>query len=236
MRIPIGLASLILAASAIAARSQVVGVTGPRGNTAYRYGVGYGLGYGTGSWGGMGARYTGTTPAESYARGMSEVIRAQGDAYEAATRGAISYEQARANYMENKLRWHEISLQRQQMGEQKRAQNAAAERAARERRQATAGDKPPELLSDAQYDRTTGTVHWPELLATEPFADQRAKLEETLKVRARTGGHASINQQIIDQTQDMQTLLKSRIRDVPPASYMDARKFLDQLTREARLG
>ncbi|MDZ4685546.1 MAG: hypothetical protein SH850_10825, partial [Planctomycetaceae bacterium] len=192
--------------------------------------------YGGGWWGGISPGYTGSTPAESYARGMSEVIRAEGDAYEAATRGAINYEQARASYMENKLRWHEISLQRQQMGEQQRAQNAAAERAARERRQASNPEKPPELLSDGQYDRATGAVHWPELLATEAFADQRAKLDEALKVKSHTGENFQVNQQIINLTQDMQTRLKGRIRDVPSSTYLEARKFLDQLGREARMG
>jgi len=228
MRWCVCLAGLVLVAFAMTADSQVVGVSGPRGNTAY------GVGYGTGWWGG-GANFS-STPAEGYARGMSEVIRAQGDAYEAAARGAISYEQARASYQENKLRWHEISLQREQMGEQRRAEYAASQRAARERRQASNTQKPPELLSEGQYDRTAGTVHWPELLATDAFKDQRSKLEEALKVKAHTGENFQVNQQIVNLTQDMQTLLKGRIRDVPPSTYLEARKFLDQLAREARLG
>ncbi|HUQ68498.1 MAG TPA: hypothetical protein VM165_03180 [Planctomycetaceae bacterium] len=229
MRWCVCLAGLVLVASAMTADSQVVTATGPRGNTVS------GVGYGGGWWGGAGANFS-STPAEGYARGMSEVIRAQGDAYEAATRGAINYEQARASYMENKLRWHEISLQREQMGEQRRAEYAASQRAARERRQASNTEKPPELLSDGQYDRTTGTAHWPELLATEAFSAQRAKLDEALKVKAHTGENFQVNQQIINLTQDLQTLLKARIRDVPPSTYLEARKFLDQLAREARMG
>lgn len=191
---------------------------------------------GAGWWGGVAPGYTGTTPAESYARGMSEVIRARGDAYEAATRGAISYEQARASYLENQARWQEMHLQRKAMLEQQRQQQVLANRAANERRQSGPTSKPPELLSDVIYDRASGAVHWPEALAGEGFSQERVKLDEALKVRARTGDHAGVNQQIIDLTEQMQSRLKSRIREMPPANYLEAHKFLDQLAKEMQLG
>jgi hypothetical protein len=223
MRTRVAIVGGLLLMLATAAESQVV--VRPRGAVAAY-----------GGWGGWGGGYTGTTPQESWARGMSDVIRAQGDAYEAAARGAISYEQARTAYMDNQLRWHQISLERQRMGEQQRAEKAAADRATRERRQASAVTKPPELLSDGQYDRSTGTAYWPELLATETFADQRAKLDAALKTKAHTGENAQLNQQIIDLSNDMLSRLKASVRDVPPATYMESRKFLDQLSKEAKMG
>jgi hypothetical protein len=219
MRSQITLAGLILLATALTADSQVV--VGPNGGVA------------PGGWWSGGTNFA-STPQEGWARGQADLIRAQADAYETAARGAISYEQARTSYMENRLRWHQIALQRQQMGEEQRANKAAAERAARERRQATAVVKPPERLSDSLYDRTTGVIQWPELLMTSPFAEERALLDQALKLRAHTGDSFSVDQQILNLTTAMLDRLKSHIREVPSGSYLEARKVLDLLGKEMR--
>jgi hypothetical protein len=188
-------------------------------------------------WWGMGPGYTGTTPQESWARGMSEVIRARGDAYEAATRGAINYEQARAGYLENQARWQELHLQRKDTINQQRQMRADANRANRERQQASQpAARPPELLSDVLYDRAAGIIHWPEALMNEGFADLRSQLDDSLKIRARTGDHAPVNRQILDLAQQMTNRLRAQIRDIPAASFMEARRFLDQLANEMRIG
>jgi hypothetical protein len=136
--------------------------------------------------------------------------------------------------MENRLRWHQIALQRQQMGEEQRAKKVAADQAARDRRLATAASRAPERLSDSQYDRTTGVIQWPEVLMTQPFAEERTQLDEALKVRAHTGDSFAVNQQILNLTTAMLERLKGHIRDIPSGSYMEARKVLDLLGKEMR--
>lgn len=188
-------------------------------------------------WWGAGAfapgYYAGTTPAESYAMGQAALIRAQGDAYRAAAAGAIDYEQARRTFMENQQRWHEITLQRRQMGEQQRAERAAADRAARERR-ALANPPSPIAMSDAQYDPKTGEVTWPELLQTDQFLSQRQQLDELLKLRAHTGKTADVDEQILQSATAFRNDLKQKIRQLPPSDYIESRKFLDSLINDAR--
>jgi hypothetical protein len=176
-----------------------------------------------------------STPQEGYARGMADMIRAQGQAAESAARAAIDYETARSAYIQNQKLWHETALQREQYGLQRREQYYAAQRAARDRRAAMAENAPPPTrLSSSQYDRASGLVKWPEALQTEAFAKDRAALEELLVVKAHTGHTGNINQKIYDAAKAMQARLKSQIRDLHPNVYLDARKFLDYLAAEAR--
>ncbi|MBI1349059.1 hypothetical protein GC163_22535 [bacterium] len=191
-------------------------------------------GYG-GWWGGVGiyAGGIGTTPAESYARGQADVLRAQGQAYEAAARGAVSYEQARATYIENQERWHQIQMERQKQGEQARAEKQAADRAARERRQANQSPPTPQLaLSDSQYDRASGTVHWPLLLGDARFNTNREELEQELLLRAHVGSTLDNDARIVATTDALIAQLKADIKTLPPTDYIEARKFLNALKNE----
>lgn len=177
-----------------------------------------------------------STPQESYARGMADVIRAQAQAQESAARAAIDYETARSAYIQNQKLWQETAMQREQYGLQRREQYYASRRAARDRRKAmtAAEDAPPPRLSSSQYDRATGLVKWPEALQAQAFTPERTALEELLVVKAHTGSTVDVNQKIYDATKALQNKLKAQIRDLPPQLYLDARKFLDYLAAEAR--
>jgi len=212
-------------AAAVAADAQFVNRN--YGNHNYGYG---------GWWGGVGVNVgsIGVTPAESYARGQADVLRAQGEAYEAAARGAIDYEQARTTYMENQQRWHEIQLERQRMGEQQRAEKQAADRAQRERRKYNQPPKPAAELTDSQYDRATGTVHWPVLLSDSQFAMHREQLEQDLLMRAHVGPTSANDANILVETDALIAQLKSNIKNLPPTDYIEARKFLNLLKNEVQ--
>ena len=203
--------------------------SGNRGGVTFRYPVAgwWGMNAAAGYYGGYGNM--GSTPAESYARGQAEMIRAQGEAYKNAAAGAIDYEQARAVYLENQQKWQQIQFERKQMGEQKRAEEQAAQRAARERRQASNPTPPPAEISDLQYEPSTGNVTWPELLQGDQFTNGRKTLEELFKVKAHTGGTSDVNEQIFDAASALRTQLKSQVRQVSPNDYIEARKFLDQV-------
>lgn len=232
---PLSCLVLCLCAVTLADAQVTVGVR--NGNrAAVRTGVGVGLGAGWwgGGWG-FGPGYTGSTPAESYARGQAELIRAQGQAFQAAAAGAVDFEQARAAYLENKLRWQQVRDERQAMGQQRRAEEAAAQRAARERRAAANPPSPGSTsIPDVQYDESTGTVSWPEVLQSPDFATGRMALEDLFKVKAHTGGTSDVNQQILESATSLRTQLKSEVRNLPPSGYIEARRFLDQVVNSVR--
>lgn len=215
---------MIVLSGVVAADAQFVNRN--YGNRNYGYG---------GWWGGVGvyAGNLGSTPAESYARGQADVLRAQGEAYEAAARGAISYEQARSKYIENQQLWHEMQLERQRMGEQKRAEKQAADRAARDRRNANQPTTTPvTALTDSQYDRVTGTVTWPVLLSDARFESLRKQLDEDLLLRAHVGATSENDEQIVKTTDALIAQLKADIKSLPPTDYIEARKFLNLLKNE----
>ena len=214
-------AALLTTVGLSAATAQVrVGVRRPYGG--YR-------GYG-GWWGGLNySGNIGVTPAESYARGQAESLRAQGEAYKSVSEGMVSYEQARSEYIKNQEQWLQLQAERRQYHDQK----AAADRAQLQRRLAAPRPEPVRL-SDAQFDRSHGTLEWPALLQTPQFEADRKQLEELIAVRQRTGDTGNVSEQIINNAKALQTKLKAQIRDVDPHQYIDARKFLDALANEAR--
>jgi len=182
-------------------------------------------------WGGYGG--FATTPAESYARGMAAVIRAEGQAYANASQAAINFEQARSAYLKNELLWQKTAEERRRLGTQKREQADAAERAARERHQSMAEHAPqPAKLSSTQFDRSTGLVTWPATLLTERFKKDREQLEELLVTRAHTGESTAMENKIYETARHMQSTLKDQIHELSPHDYIESRKFLDQLAAE----
>lgn len=216
----IGLVVALVLGLAVAGEAQV---------RRYGYRGGYGLGA---FYGGFGAGYTGSTPAESYARGQAEMLRAQGDAYQAAAAGAIDYEQARGAYMENQKRWQEIQMERRKLGEQERSEHYAAERAARARRNVSTPPPAAVTLSDSQYDRGTGTINWPEVLERDAFAKTRQDIEQLLRLKAHTGSTNQVNDQLADAVQEMLADLKKEVKSLPPSGYIEGRKFLTLLLSE----
>lgn len=195
-------------------------------------------GYPYGGWWG-GFNYSGNigvTPAESQARGYAEAVRAQGQAYENVARGMVDYEKARSAYIANQKQWQETAQERQAMGLAQREKYFANERAKRDRRNAMATPTEPPTLSSSQYDRGTGHVEWPELLAGVDYADDRKAMEELLGVRAHTGGTSVVNDRIYDAAKAMQAKLKLKIHDVTPQQYLESKKFLEMLADETRRG
>ena len=189
------------------------------------YGYGYG-GYGYGS--------AGTTAAQSYMMGMSQVIRAQGEANAYNAQAAINYEQARGAYIENSKKWTEAYYQRKELYQKSEADKAARARQSRDNYLASLKTVPSPTLAPSQLDPVTGHIIWPEALASDTYAPQRRKIEELVQIRRYTGMTEMLAQQLSAVARDMQNELRSHITDLPANTYVAARKFLDGLLHEAQ--
>jgi hypothetical protein len=195
--------------------------------------VGGGYGH-DGWWGGWGVGNFSSTPAEGYARGMAEAIRAQGEYNQASAAAMKDYEAARSQYIENQKLWHETMIERRRLGEQARAERHAAERAARDRRQSSPGLPAPRTLTSAEYDRASGKLDWPSVLTDKRFSAGRQQIEQLAKVRAETGDVGGVDAEIYQAAKTMQTQLKGQVRNLPPNDYLEARKFLEGLMNDTR--
>jgi hypothetical protein len=175
-----------------------------------------------------------STPAESYARGMSDVVRSAGEYNLATSAAAINMTQAAQQDMENRRQWTDTYFDMRKANREHRA----AERGNRPSmeslvRYAQAGK--PRPLSPNEVDFVTGRVNWPSALKVDGFDKERQSMEQLLARRAENGGLGSNDQVAVRETTDaMLTQLKAAIRDMAPTDYTAAKRFLESLAYEAQ--
>jgi hypothetical protein len=176
-----------------------------------------------------------STPAESYSRGMADVIRSRGAANLMNSAAANNYEDARSKNLDNKLKYTETYFQNRQINESYQQQQSA-ERKERTYRylQLEKSDK-LQGLTDSQLDPVTGAINWPRELKSDMFADAREELEADFAARASTLGGLGPDQyaKILQTTDSMQASLQSQIKTIPPNDYLQARNFITGLANEA---
>jgi hypothetical protein len=191
--------------------------------------VGWGVATPWGGWGWNFSGPLGSTPAESYARGMADLTRARGEAYANAARGAIDYEAARRSFIENQQLWQQTMQERRRMGLSQREADTARRLESRDRWLATRQTTATESLSEARFDKDTGHVEWPTGLQGDEFASQRDSIAKGLEVLSRTSGHDDTATQVVQQITSLQADLRAKITQMDAGEYIEARKFLDSL-------
>ncbi len=188
-------------------------------------------GYGGFGYGGYGA---GSTPMGSYMAGMSQVIRAQGQYNLLSSEAAINLEEANRRDIENQAKWTNTYFEMRKVNEAYQKSTRAAPptpEAAEQMAHAAA----PARLTTSVLDPVTGKIAWPTALQGDAFEADRETLGRLFSERAVTHGaigadtHAQIRA-AVDQSLDK---LKSRIRDLDPRTYLEARNFLTSLGHEA---
>lgn len=195
------------------------------------HGVGVGVGLGLADPGFWGVGGFATTPAESYARGMAETIRAQGEANESNAQAMANYEVARSAYIDNQIKWQQYYRERQQDSLARRDAYYASERAKRERRQAMSASTASAPAANVA-DPHSGALDWPALLTGADFLTERQQLDELFVVRTQAGLTDDVAARIVETAKAMQLKLRGKIKDVPAGDYIEARKFLDQIAAE----
>lgn len=93
----------------------------------------------------------------------------------------------------------------------------------------------PHRLTTAELDPVTRTIHWPGVLQGERFAQQRAALEELFAGRQPSdhGAASTFYREVRKNVELLGSLLREQIRELSPAEYVAARKFLEGLQNEA---
>ena len=190
----------------------------------------FGDGYAVGGY-----PFKASTPAESFARGAAEVIRAQGEFNLLTSEAAINWQEARARDIVNDQDYVDAFFKMRQ--------------ANRDYRQAERGPRPtqedieryaraarPEPLSPSELDELTGRVNWPILLRDDRFAPFRTEMEELLDRWAVSRNLGQVDRFGTDQhlavryaTDEMEEVLRQHVRDLPPQDYVAAKRFLRSL-------
>lgn len=175
------------------------------------------------------------TAGESYARGLSDVISAQGSANLSNSQAAINLTEARSKQIENAQQWTNTYFQMRADNRAYRAQEAGP-RVTSEQLFRFAKEDAPSRMSPSELDPVSGKLSWPVALKSDDFNKYRSQIEELYMKRA-TGGVLNIDErrQLSKSCVDLNDTLKAQIKDLPPPDYIAAKKFIESLAYEARM-
>jgi hypothetical protein len=185
----------------------------------------YGYGW---DWG-----YGGTTAAESYYRGMADVVRARGEAAESAARAAREWEAARSRYIENQSLWLEEYNRRKRIGTARQEAEYAEMREKVDRYRSARDARIAEMAVATHRDPDTGQLQWPDVLRQSEYQANRERLDELFRIRGETGASTAVQDEIRDVVSQLRSRLQDHIRDYSADDYIAADKFLTALARSA---
>jgi hypothetical protein len=180
--------------------------------------------------------YGGATTESAWRHGFADIVRSAG-AYNLMTSEAlVNIEVARKKNIENRLQWTQTYFEMRRINDEYRRAGYERERRSAEYLARIAHDAAPKRLTSSQLDPITGYVAWPLLLLTPDFADLRRELDRLFTERATNKGAIGNDTYflILDRTDQMKERLRKLIKSVPPPDYIEASRFLESLTHEAR--
>jgi hypothetical protein len=181
---------------------------------------------------GSGYPFRASTPAESFARGAADVIRAQGEFNRQTSQAAINAQEARARAIVNAQNGVDAYFKIREMNrDYRRAERGPRPTQEDAERYAQAAQPTP--LSPSELDTLTGRVRWPILLRDDRLASLRAELEELLDRWAvsRNLGQPDgfgTEQHLATRSvvRAMEDQLREDVRDRHPQDYAAAKRFL----------
>jgi len=175
-----------------------------------------------------------STPAESYSRGMADVVRSSGAANLMNSEAAQGYEEARSMEMDNQVKYAETYYEKREIHDQYQDKHRQETQEYLYRRAQKQTEVP--RLSPAELDPVTGQLTWPPVLHDSPFDPYREELDKKFSQREISLGAIGWSgyNEIRESINSMASLLKERIRQYPSADYVDARDFLTRLENEAK--
>jgi len=176
-----------------------------------------------------------STPAESYARGMSDIVRSQGAYNLATSEAAINMTEARQQSMRNQEEWTHTYFQMREANRSYRDKERGPRPTPEDIvRYAQMGK--PDRLSPGEIDPVSGTLDWPGVLKQSMFAEERERLEDLFANWTEYGSVGFEQRRQIRSTTDaMLGKLKQHVNDMPPPEYVTAKRFLESLAYEAYL-
>ncbi|MBW3597301.1 MAG: hypothetical protein KY475_08505 [Planctomycetes bacterium] len=178
-----------------------------------------------------------STYSEGVARGMADVVRSAGAAELMASEAAKNYEQARAMYFNNRLKYTQTYFEMKQLNEQYREERRG-QRPTSEQLFRIAEERAPEPLSPSELDPYSGEISWPPLLLAPEYTDLRETSERLIHARVSDAVSMSVDErQALSATLGaLATKLKSNISAYDPEDYVAAKNFLQSLAATTGAG
>jgi hypothetical protein len=171
-----------------------------------------------------------STAGESYARGVSGIISAQGQANLSNSQAAINMTDARSNQIDNQVKsvnayWEKKGIYQQHVDELNQQIQAK-----RQRYIARRGSLD---LSTDEFDRTTGQINWPKILQQSAYDPYRTKFDTIFHDRSYNG--ALTGDQYVEATtayNDWRDAILGQKSEYPSSILQQMLAFLNKVKRE----
>lgn len=169
---------------------------------------------------------------ESVMRGFADVVRSQGMRNLQDSEAIRNLEEARREYIENRLRATEVYFDRRRINDEfRRSQRGSPLSFEAYVRLARA--QAPERLSLSQLDAVTGAIYWPPVLRDKVYDADRQLIERLYRQRAT--GVASNLGEIQTACDRFLEKLKADIEAHSPNDFIVAQRFINSLKYEAQM-
>jgi hypothetical protein len=176
-----------------------------------------------------------TTVGQSYAMGMSDMMRAKGASNYMNSEAAINMTQAQSQEIKNREEWTDTYFQMRKEQRAATAEERGPKPTAEQLVRYAQMGKPKPLGPD-QLDAVSGKIYWPRSLRTDQYTPSRTDMDQIFAKRARYGDVSMDDvMKVRDLTNQMLELLKKQIRVIPPSEYTSARAFLVSLAYELQI-
>jgi hypothetical protein len=173
-----------------------------------------------------------STLEEGIQRGYGDVVRSYGMANLLNSEAAKNYEQARRDYLDNRLRatqtYFEMRRYNNDYRAAQRGQPLSYEQYVRLAKQLA-----PDRLSVSQLDPFTGTINWPLALQRPEYAEHRERIEGLFQARAH--GTALVHGEIGEAIGAFTATLEADLDTFQQPEYIRGKNFLLSLDYEAQL-
>ncbi len=191
-------------------------------------------GGGGGGWGGGGGG-AGSTIAGSYMQGAGAMYAGAGQYNLLTSEAARQGQAARAEAMQNQMTYMNDYFLSREANRDYRRQLAGPTTTEQEAYDINNSRLPRRLTLD-EFDPVTGKINWPDVLKRTEFDKDRAELDGLFgkRTHADSGIGSETFHDVQMATHNMMAKLHDDIKDMSPASYLLALKYIDGLQFEAR--
>jgi hypothetical protein len=171
-----------------------------------------------------------STAGEGYARGVGNVIQAQGQRNLSNSQAAINLTDARSAQIDNQLKSVNAFWEKQSIYAQHQQQEFAQIEQKRALELSLHGLG---TLTPQEFDRTTGTVTWPKVLEQKQYDQFRNVLDTLMKKRAYQGFLSSDEyMQATTASKDWRAMLASQSNVYPAPILSQMIRFILKIDRE----
>jgi len=173
-----------------------------------------------------------STFEEGVQRGYGDVVRSYGMANLLNSEAARNYEQARRDYLENRVKATQAYFEMRSYNESHRRANKSTP-LSMDQYVRLARQLAPDRLSVSQLDPFTGRINWSPALSRPEYAEYRERIERLFQLRAQ--GTNLVHGEIAKAMEDFAAVLKADIATFKQPEYIQAKNFLDSLGYESQL-